>query len=430
MDAKANQEASANQSNLQGPRAPLPQECGAVIAMLNQVFRIAQGRPPTVGSDWAHVYAPENLENVHAIFDIGATEQPTPVASAAVWINEVTLGQATLRVGGINAVGTLPEYRKHGLGAQVMDAAKQTMQKQGCAVGLLSTGIANWYRRMGWEWAGSTRNYQLNRGNIALLPTLRPGVNMKIIPLATGEGDVLDESVLQLYQQANFGGQRTLDQFRQLAAAKQLRHLVIAQEADETIAYLLTHEHRIVEWASRGGEGDKVDINTKPRYLHNHTDVIGLMRAYFEAIDDPAASASLRVGDSGGAAVLRQLTVQTPNFSFRDKGPNATTIQHPLVAQLDTLAIPYHLDYLGMVYVVEPQAILDAFDLSSQVQITPLAPKLLSNQSADQFLVQTPTASIEVGRSALTKLFFGPERIINTSAIFPLPFWQWMLERV
>lgn len=423
-------EAAPVEDNLQGPRAPRLSERDAVIAMLDYVFRISQGRASSIGIDWPLVYTPENLRNIHVIFDVGAAEGPKPVASAGVWVSDVVLGQTSLRVGGINAVGTLHEYRKHGLGERVMAAAKQTMLDQGCAVGLLSTGIANWYRRMGWEWAGSVRNYALNRGNVALLPSLRPGVNMRIVQ-AAGEWDALDEAILHLYHQANLGRRRTLAQFRQLATAKPVQHLVIAEEAGEPTAYLLVQENRIIEWAGRAGDKGNVDINKITGNMQAATDIMALARAYFEAMDNPTASATLRASDSGGAALLRTMIIQTPDRGF----------QHPIVTQLDTIGIPYSIEYLGMVYLVDPQSIIDAFGLSSQVQITPLAPKHVPNQSPDQFLVQTPSVNMELGRGALTKLFFGPERIrrdahqgvepeLFAQTIFPLPLWQWTLERV
>ncbi len=132
-------------SNLDGPRAARPQDYDAIMATLNLIFRTAAGRAPTVAIDWPHVYDRSNLHNV-SIF----TEGHQVAASAAVWPNEVVLGDVRLRVGGVNCVGVLPQYRKLGLGAQLMSAVHDCLRALGCHVGLLSTDIDNWYRSLGW----------------------------------------------------------------------------------------------------------------------------------------------------------------------------------------------------------------------------------------------------------------------------------------
>ena len=45
------------------------------------------------------------------------------VSSAGVWPCDIRVGQTSLRVGGVNAAGTLPTSRKNGLDTKVMAAA-------------------------------------------------------------------------------------------------------------------------------------------------------------------------------------------------------------------------------------------------------------------------------------------------------------------
>jgi predicted acetyltransferase len=368
------------------------------------------GREPTIATDWPHVYAPANLENVMVV-----SEQGRLVASTGVWANDIRVGDVALRVGGINCVGTLQEYRRHGLGSQVMEAAQSKMAELGCHAGLLVTGISNWYRRLGWDDAGWVRTYRLNRGNIALLPRLPDGLRIRFAEVSTSEAEqeskkeVITE-VLRLHNSAQLGAVRTAEGFRQLLAAKKNPRIVLAESAEQSTpsAYLLLKDPSVVEWAG-------------PAEI-----VAGLVRACFERLDDPAASTSQR--DSGdGPALLRTLTLTTPGW------------QHPLVTRLDHARIPHTIDYLGMIYVVDPQAILNAYGLSSICSVSSLA-SMAGTSMADtdhveakgqEFVLTYREESAKFSRNQLAKLFFGPERITEFAAdIFPLPFWQWNLEKV
>jgi hypothetical protein len=307
------------------------------------------------------------------------------------------VGEVSLRVGGINCVGTLPAYRRFGLGSKVMAAAHQTMRDLGCHIGLLGTGIHNWYRRLGWEEAGASRTYRLNRGNISLLPQLRPGLQWRFVEI--DELDVNGEDanhqgvaaqILGLYHTARLGAMRSVPAFRQRVTARNIKRIAVAEGAHGIAAYLLRGYHVISEWAGAAAE------------------VAGLVRAVYEALDDPSASTSLRASE-GGALLLRTLTLQTPGWG------------HPLLNMLDARRIPQSRDYLGMLYLVDPQGVLDAYGVEN----------VRLETAGDRFVVQVGGDALILERGQLTKLFFGPEKMGDLAGdVFPLPFWQWYLERV
>lgn len=378
-------------ARLEGPRPARAEERDDLIEMINYIFRTSRGLEPTIGIDWPHVYEPENFANVRVVFDPANGEKGKLVASTAVWTSDVTIGDRSLRVGGINCVGTLPEYRQHGLGSQVMAAAHQVMADLGCHVGLLSTGIANWYRRLGWEEAGMRRDYHFNRGNIMLLPPLAAGLRLRLVNVA----DLLHDDVevarlLSLYHAASMGAARTPARFRQLIIARRGERAALAESASGAVAYLLLREQQIIEWAGAAEQ------------------VAGLVRACFEALDDHSASTTQRAADNRPAS-LRRLTLTTPGWP------------HPLVNLLDQRRIPFAQEYLGMLYLVNPQAILDAYGLSF----------LRLENSSEDYLLRDSTAEIRLNRRQLTKFIFGPERVSEMAAgHFPLPFWQWPIEMV
>ncbi len=389
----------------EGPRPARLDERETLLAMINFIFRMDQGRAPTIATDWAHVYAPENLANVMVICDPQreAAAQPrsasvtgTLVASTGVWVSEVAVGGHVLRVGGINCVGTLPEYRRDGLGSQVMEAAQQQMRALGCQVGLLSTGITNWYRRLGWESAGRFCNYAVNRGNLALLPELRAGLRVRVVDVGDGLDAAVAAAVVRLRAQAQLGAARTVAGLQQLVMARAVERVVVAEDAGEAVAYVMVRGHTVIEWA-----GDP---------LH----VLGLMRATFTLLDDPALSTSQR-GQDGAAPSLRTLTVQSP-------GPELAAV----ATWLDARGFLCRAEYLGMLYVVDPQGVLDAFGLAD-VELT----TQVTEEGAQHFTVRVGKARVTVDRGQLVKLLFGPERLLDEAqSPFPLPCWQWPLEMV
>lgn len=392
----------------EGPRPARVEERDTLLAMINYVFRVSRGLAPTIARDWHHVYLPENLANVMVMCDPtrDAAAQPESasvaghlVASTGVWVSDVVMGDHTLRVGGINCVGTLPEYRRHGLGAQVMAAAHQTMHDLGCHVGLLSTGINNWYRRLGWESAGVACGYTLNRGNIGLLPEMRPGLRARWVALADGVDDGLAAEVVRLHAAARLGARRNVRAFQQLVRARQVERLYWAEEAGQPVAYLLTRPGVIMEWAGAA------------------VDVLGLARAAFAMLDDPHLSTSQR-GADGNVPSLHTLTLETPAPETRG--------QHPLPTWLEARGFPVTREYLGMLYVVDPQGILDAFGLDD-VELVPEQ----NGEGHARFVVRVRGTTLTLDRRQLAKLFFGPERVLaGESGPFPLSCWQWPLEMV
>ncbi len=77
-------------------------------------------------------------------------------AHAAVVIRTIEFGEQRLRAGYVEAVATREQDRGKGYGTAVMRAAGEWIE-QNCEAGVLSTGEAPFYARLGWEmWQGPT----------------------------------------------------------------------------------------------------------------------------------------------------------------------------------------------------------------------------------------------------------------------------------
>ncbi len=372
-------------SQFDGPRSARPEEIKPIIDLLDTIFRTSRGKSPSIAADWPHVYNEANAQNVILLKDGDRF-----VASTGIWINDVRLGETRLRVGGINCVVTVPELRKHGLGAIVMRAAHQRMKEAGCHVGLLDTQIVNWYRRLGWEKASCAISYRLTKTNIRLLPALGPDTTMREAGLPAEAGDEVVESLAQIREADRLGGVRTPEIFRTLLQARGKPKIIVAERGGKPVAYLLAWNRSIWEW---GGPANVV---------------AGLIRAWYESGETPGGSTSQRNAD-WSPALQDEMSLTAPCWG------------HSLLKRFEQQRFPFSLGYLGMMIVLDPRGTLDAFGLG----------EIAVEQQGEQFILSRGDAKCTVMLGQLAPLFFGPERITDFGEdIFPLPFWQWGIEHV
>lgn len=118
-----------------------PSENSAVRGLLDRAFEGDFG-----DWDWQHA-----LGGIHAI----AVEADVIVAHAALVPRALTVGDAPVDAGYVEAVAVEPQRQGQGLGSAVMRALEPAMDVyQLCA---LSTGEHAFYRRLGWRsWRGPT----------------------------------------------------------------------------------------------------------------------------------------------------------------------------------------------------------------------------------------------------------------------------------
>lgn len=100
------------------------------------------------GEDWEHT-----LGGWHVI----ATDGDAVVAHAAVVPRTIHVDDRPFRAGYIEGVATGPRLQRGGLGSTVMAEASRQVQELGFELGVLSTGLHEFYQRCGWErWRGPT----------------------------------------------------------------------------------------------------------------------------------------------------------------------------------------------------------------------------------------------------------------------------------
>lgn len=375
--------------NLDGPRCANATDLKRILDLANDVMRRGKGMDPTIANDYSFIYNRENVENIVIVKDGDRV-----VSSAAIWANSVeTPRSGQIRIGGVNCVATLPGYRGYRLATKVLQAAVKHMEEIGCDIGRLRTGITNWYHRLGWENAGFSCVYRLVHSNIVLFPEL-PG-DLKLT-FGSEFNDKTIASIVRLRQSDQLGGVRTLEIMRDLLASgsdsylKGGRQYLLALRKGSPVAYCITRGDEITEW------GGPVEL------------ISGLVRACFYR-KFGAREKQLIPGHQEKVSSSPELMLVAPKNG------------HPFADFLDSTLLPVSRDYWGMLYIINPRRILDAYGLKD-ISVT---------ENNGIFTLSRSNKSVTVSRQEIAKLFFGPERISDFAReILPLTFWEWPLEHV
>ncbi len=368
---------------IDGPRAARPHELGQVIDCCNAVLRQEAGRPLSWGHFWPHVYAPDNRENVRLI-----KVNRQVVSSMAIFVADARAGapgaHPTLRVGGICGVTTLTEYRRRGFAGQLLQDCHAKMLADGCDVGLLSTGIDNWYRRFGWENGCLQWAFPVDRFTAGYLPALPPDATVDVV-----DDDPADlAALLDLYAAGTFVVQRSVELTGILLQRPNWRAF-LARRGGQVIAYVVQNVDWIIEY---GGEAAAV---------------AGLIRHVFAERDDPNRPTSGR--DPQAMPLPPRLMVRTP--------PAADSF----TAILTGLGLPCQSTHMGMLRIINARQLL-----------AKVAPWLtVVEESEEQLVLADGREQLTIGRGALVKLIFGPERVAAFGGDrLPVPFYIPPLDRV
>lgn len=228
------------------PRAIFGTDLGGLGQLLDGVFRLPRGIVDQhILTDFPLVFVPSNFGNSRVIEVEGRI-----VSHAAIWPRVVCLGQLRLKVAMIAVVATYPEHRQRGYAATLMRDLQRTIREEGYDLGLLWTGVPEFYRKLGWE-------IHVPRGWRVEIPARVP---MPRLPEGT-RIERYDESrhlkgIIRLHERETIRIERSADEWRTLLALPKVVVWLITRK-DEVLAYLVhstaVNKPGIIEYA---GETD------------------------------------------------------------------------------------------------------------------------------------------------------------------------------
>ncbi len=174
-------------------RAPQANEYKNVIDFLNQHLR--KENAWSISAEYPLALSPSNLHNIRILVENGKI-----VSHAVMKPLLIRTPIAIFKVAAIGSVVTSEEHRNKGYGQRIINECLESARKQDCDFAILWTDIYDYYRKLGFELAGSEMALIINEEFEGETQGLKFMQTNKVDPSA----------ILRLYNLQNVGTIRTL----------------------------------------------------------------------------------------------------------------------------------------------------------------------------------------------------------------------------
>lgn len=318
-----------------------------------------------------------NLQNRHNIRII--TDQNKIVSHAVVRPMVIKSPHLIYKVAGIGSVVTHENYRNQGFSQQVLTDCLTVARDQKCDVAILWTHLHDFYRKVGFELAGTEISHTFQNE----FPAPRAGLRF------SSDKNVSAEAVNRLYSQHSVSSVRTPDEIRQYLKIPHTR-IYTAWNADNTLAAFAV-------------EGKGADLQN---YIHEWGGQVPDLLSLMSFIRKEKKQA---------------VTLITPAHA------------HNLNKQLEAVSTRFD-GYLGMIKIVDEQALFAKIKRAFRAE--GIADFVLEKRG-NGYLFGVGTDLLVVDREHdIVKLLFGPvdyallgfqneASVQKISKLLPLPFWVW-----
>lgn len=359
---------------MEGPRAPLDKEYSNIISFLDKNLRPQVDW--SIANEYPTTFSEENKRNIRVISEEGN------IVSHAVWKPVlIRTPQAVYKFAEIGSVVTEEKHRKQGHSLKILESCLESAVAEDCDFAILWTDMYDFYRKMGFELAGSEYCAVING----------PLVEKASGKYKIKEGSNIDpEAILKVFQKHTVSTVRTTAELRKYLAIPNSR-VYTAWAADGTLAAYAV-------------EGKGADLQG---YIHE-------WGGSLEALHDLVSHVWNQQ--------QRQLFWLIPRHSQN------------LIRNLNERGVVTHHGLLGMVKVLNPVR----FAGKVQKYLRGALRRTDINVSMDKELVviQTSFSKISFTQQEFTQYVFGPkvpqvatlmdqkdfEPISNS---LPLPLWIW-----
>lgn len=182
---------------MQGPRNPTEVEFPKIVSFLDKSLR--EGLNWSISSEYPTAITPANLSNMHII-----TENEALVSHAVCKPLVIKSPTLIYKVAAIGSVVTAEEFRGQGHSTKVLESCLASAQKQNCDIAILWTDKYDFYRRLGFELAGTEISVVFENEFEAPLKNITFLTSTKVAP----------EAILRLYNQHTVGSVRMGEDLR------------------------------------------------------------------------------------------------------------------------------------------------------------------------------------------------------------------------
>ncbi len=358
---------------MEGPRAPNESEWNDVVRFLNESLR--PGSQWSIATEYPLAITQTNRNNMRIIKENGQV-----LAHALLKYHFIKTPIGLFKVGAIGSVVTHTAHRGRGLSHAILTECLEAAQKELCDFVILWSNLHDFYRKVGFELAGSEVALWLDQDvNV-------PTENLRFMQ----SHQISAEALQRLYSQHTVGSMRSIEELRKYLLIPGMRVFTAWDSMNQLQAYAV--------------EGKGID-------LKNHIHEWG-----------------------GGVSKLLPLL-----FHMRKTiGENLTVIApahaQNLIAQLHGLGVSAHYGHLGMIKILNFKGMADK--ICRWARAKGFEEFAMENQG-DKFVISYKKESLQLSSySELVKLIFGPEKptVLLTAPqslktaldeIFPMPMWIW-----
>ena len=263
---------------LDGPRAPRPDELDAVLDLVNNTFN-PMGR--TMGLEFPQLLSDANLARLRVFVD---PQTRAPVAHAGYVRCELAVEGCRIPAAGLGSVCTEQAYRGMGLASELVESITQQAVAEGLVMMLISGG-SNVYRRLGAADTGDFLRVEANREQISNLREAATDwpMHLRAAMRLAAEDDI--PAMASIYRREPVRYVRSVSDFRGLAwqepGVKRLGSLErtwIGGLASDSLAYVIvrirTADHAADQIADHRSDhtADHTANHTVDHAAHHATD--------------------------------------------------------------------------------------------------------------------------------------------------------------
>jgi hypothetical protein len=286
------------------------------------------------------------------------------------------------KVAAIGSVVTAPEYRNQGLSRQVLDGCLEAGLHHGCDFAILWTNLFDFYRKLGFELAGTEISLEIPVAFKA--PDNSPELNFMC------SNKVDPDAILRLYSQHTCGGIRTSEDIRKFLKIPNARVFTAWDAQNRLQAYAV--------------EGKGADFEA---YVHEW---------------------------GGGVSKLLPLLQHMTKTEGRPLTLIAPFTSANLIQQLTSLGAKKNSGVLGMIKILNPESIL--LKMKKYIRGMGIDDLVLEPREGQYYLGHRQQIFKTDSTTDLTRLIFGPGKASALQALdpetaaafeklFPIPIWIW-----
>ena len=207
---------------MEGPRSPREAELPQVLDFLNKKLRSEANW--SIAAEYPTALTPNNLHNMRIIAD------DDKVLSHAVMKPLIIKSPHVIyKVGAIGSVVTDDQHRGQGLSTQVIQDCLKSASEQSCDIAILWTDLFDFYRRLGFELAGSEISFIIEENFEVPAHTLRFSTDSKVSP----------DAIYRLYSQHSVNSVRTIEETRKFLSIPETKVYTAWEPNGQLAAYAI-----------------------------------------------------------------------------------------------------------------------------------------------------------------------------------------------